>query len=120
MGVRLPPELEARLTDLARWTGRPPDDLGREAIAGYLDDLDDVRAELDRRYDDYAGGRVTPIDGEAFFERLRARKAAAGRVAYPCGRRGPDVGEPLRVPMSPSRTNRITAPERTTVTSAQS
>ncbi len=42
----------------------------QEAVA----DLADVRATLDRRYDDLTSGRVTPLDGEAFFEGLRQRE----------------------------------------------
>jgi predicted transcriptional regulator len=74
MEIRLTPDLEAKLQALARASGRAPDELVQEAVAGYVDDLADVRATLDRRYDDLTSGRVTPLDGEAFFEGLRQRE----------------------------------------------
>jgi predicted transcriptional regulator len=74
MEIRLTPDLEAKLQALASASGRAPDELVQEAVAGYVDDLADVRATLDRRYDDLTSGRVTPLDGEAFFERLRQRE----------------------------------------------
>ena len=74
MEIRLTPDLEAKLQALATASGRAPDELVQEAVAGYVDDLADVRATLDRRYDDLTSGRVTPLDGEAFFEGLRQRE----------------------------------------------
>jgi predicted transcriptional regulator len=74
MEIRLTPDLEAKLQALAAASGRAPDELVQEAVAGYVDDLAEVRATLDRRYDDLTGGRVTPLDGEAFFESLRQRE----------------------------------------------
>ncbi len=50
---------------------RPTDELVQDVIAGYFDELAQVRATLDPRYDDIKSGRVKPIDGEAFFESLR-------------------------------------------------
>jgi hypothetical protein len=46
----------------------------QDAMAGYLDELANVRGMLDRRYDEVKSGNVKPIDGEAFFERLRQRE----------------------------------------------
>jgi len=43
-------------------------------MAGYLKELSETREMLDSRYDDIKGGRVKPIDGEAFFEGLRQRE----------------------------------------------
>ena len=37
-------------------------------------DVSEIREMLDSRYDDMKSGRVEPIDGEAFFERLRERE----------------------------------------------
>jgi len=67
------PELEKRLTDLATKTGRAPGELLEDAVA-YLEELVGVREMLDSRYDDLKGGRVKPVDGEAFFEHLRERE----------------------------------------------
>jgi predicted transcriptional regulator len=74
MEIRLTPDLEAKLQALAIASGRAPDELVQEAVAGYVADLADVRATLDRRADDLTSGRVTPLDGEAFFEGLRQRE----------------------------------------------
>jgi predicted DNA-binding protein len=74
MEVRFTPETESRLIELAARSGRAPDDLVEDAMAGYLAELADVRGTLDRRYDDIKSGRTRPIDGEAFFEGLRRRE----------------------------------------------
>jgi hypothetical protein len=51
-------------------TGRAPDDLIEDAIAGYLRELAEVHELLDGRYDDAKSGGVKPLDDEA-FARLR-------------------------------------------------
>jgi predicted DNA-binding protein len=71
MEVRFKPETESRLNELAAKTGRAPDDLVEDAMAGYLAELADLRQMLDSRYDDIKSGRVKPIDGEEGFARLR-------------------------------------------------
>ena len=43
-------------------------------MAGYFEELAQVRAMLDSRYDEIKSGQVKPIDGEAFFESLRQRE----------------------------------------------
>jgi predicted transcriptional regulator len=74
MEVRLKPETESRLQELAAQTGRAPEELVEDAMAGYLQDLAQTRQMLDSRYDDIKSGRVKPIDGEAFFDSLRQRE----------------------------------------------
>jgi predicted DNA-binding protein len=74
MEVRLKPETAARLNELASKSGRPTDDLVEDAMAGYLAEAVELRNMLDSRYDEIKGGRVNPIDGEAFFENLRQRE----------------------------------------------
>jgi predicted DNA-binding protein len=74
MEVHLTPEKESRLNELATKTGRPADELIEDAMAGYLEELAEVRTMLDSRYDDIKSGRVRPIDGEEFFEALRRRE----------------------------------------------
>jgi hypothetical protein len=62
---------------LDRWvteTGRGPDELVEDAMAGYFEELSNTRAMLDGRYDDLKSGAVKPIDGEQFFESLRIRE----------------------------------------------
>lgn len=42
LALRLPPDIEARLEELARRTGRSKSFYAREAILEHLDDLEDV------------------------------------------------------------------------------
>jgi len=74
MEVHFKPETESRLNDLASKSGRATDELVEDALAGYLEEVSAVREMLDCRYDDIKSGRVTPIDGEEFFESLRRRE----------------------------------------------
>src|SRR5262245_48749232 len=76
MEVHFTPDIEAKLHAPATETGRAADEFVQDALAGYLEELAQVRSMLDRRYDDIKSGRVKPIDGEAFFERLRQREEA--------------------------------------------
>ncbi len=74
MEVRLKPETESRLAELAAKSGRATDELLEDAMAGYLQEVMQVREMLDSRYDDIKSGRVAPIEGEAFFDNLRQRE----------------------------------------------
>ena len=82
MEVHLKPETESRLNELAARTGRAPDDLLEDAMAGYLQELAEVHQMLDSRYDDVRTGRVKPIDGEEAFARLK-RKSEERRAGRP-------------------------------------
>jgi predicted transcriptional regulator len=73
MQVHLKPETESRLQELAAKTGRAPDELVEDAMAGYLQELAQVREVLDGRHDDIKSGRVTPVDGEEAFANLRRK-----------------------------------------------
>jgi predicted transcriptional regulator len=79
MVVHLKPETESRLQELAATTGRAPEELVEDAMAGYLAELAQVRGTLDDRYDDIRGGRVKPIDGEEAFKRLRQKSEDSRR-----------------------------------------
>ena len=48
LAVRLPPELEQRLSSLAKRTGRSKASYAREAIVRYLEDLEDEQIALER------------------------------------------------------------------------
>jgi hypothetical protein len=74
MEVHLKPETESRLNELASRSGLPTDDLMEDAMAGYLQEVTEVRQVLDSRYDDIKRGRVEPVEGEVFFESLRQRE----------------------------------------------
>ncbi len=67
MEVHFPPELEARLNEMAATTGRQKTDLVQDATASYLEELAQLRGMLDGRYDDIKSGKVKPIDGEEAF-----------------------------------------------------
>jgi predicted transcriptional regulator len=77
MVVRLKPETESRLQELAATSGRTPDELVEDAMAGYLVELTQVRKMLDGRYDEMKSGRVEPIDGEEAFNRLRRKSGSS-------------------------------------------
>ena len=64
MEVRLEPETESRLLELAASSGRATDDLVDDAMGAYLAELVEVRATLERRYDEFKRGESKPIDGE--------------------------------------------------------
>jgi hypothetical protein len=73
MVVHLKPETESRLMELSLTTGRAPDEIVEDAMAGYLAEVAEIRSTLDRRYDDIKDGRVKPIDGEEAFRRISTR-----------------------------------------------
>jgi hypothetical protein len=73
MDVRIGADAAKRLSEISAKTGRDPSDLLEDALP-YLEELAHVRGRLDARYDDLQPGRVTPMDGEAFFETLRVRE----------------------------------------------
>jgi predicted transcriptional regulator len=79
MVVRLRPETASRLQELAATTGRKPEDLVEDAMAGYLAELAQVRKMLDDRYDDLKSGRVVPIDGQEAIDQLRRKSEARRR-----------------------------------------
>jgi len=73
MEVQVSPETAKKLNELAAASGRAPQEIVEEALAGYLDHVASVRETLDSRYDDLKSGRVKPIDGEEAFRRLREK-----------------------------------------------
>jgi Arc/MetJ-type ribon-helix-helix transcriptional regulator len=75
MEVHLTPDLQAKLDRLVTETGRSADEFVQDAMAGYVDELAEVRATLDSRYDDLKSGRVKPISGDEVIEHLRSKSA---------------------------------------------
>jgi len=73
MEVHFRPETESRLQELASKSGRPTSDLIEDAIAGYLQEIGQLREMLGTRYDDLKSGRVMPVDGEQAFTKLRQK-----------------------------------------------
>lgn len=76
MEVHFTPDVQAKLDRLAQESGRSAHEFVQDAVAGYVDELAEVRATLDRRYDDLTSGRVQPISGEDVIARIRAKSAA--------------------------------------------
>lgn len=75
MDVRLNnPDLQAKIDRWVSETGRGPEELVEDAVAGYFAELAQTRDMLNSRYDDLKSGRVKPIGGDEFFEKLRRRE----------------------------------------------
>ncbi len=73
MEVNFRPEIESRLQKLAQQTGRAPNDLIEDAMAGYLKELGETREMLDGRYDELKSGRVQSVEGDTAFAALRRK-----------------------------------------------
>ena len=73
MEVQFEPDLQAKLDQMARESGRDAIELVRDAVAGYVDEVVETREMLNSRYDDIKSGKVKLIDGEEAFARLRER-----------------------------------------------
>ncbi len=82
MEVQFESELQNKLDEFARQSGRPVGELVQDAVAGYLDELAGTKSMLDSRYDDIKSGKIKLIPGEEVFAKLRekseARRAKAG------------------------------------------
>ena len=76
MEVHFTPDLQAKIDQLVIETGRAPDKLLEDAMAGYVAELDQTREMLNSRYDDLKSGRVKPIPGDEVIARLREKSAA--------------------------------------------
>ena len=76
MEVHFTPDLQAKLDRLVTESGRSVDEFVQDAMASYFDELGDVRATLDSRYDDLKSGNVKPIPGDEVVARLRAKSLA--------------------------------------------
>jgi len=76
MEVHLKPDVQAKLEQMARESGRPSHELVEDAVASYFDEMAHTREMLDRRFDDLESGRVKPIDGEEAYRRLMEKTEA--------------------------------------------
>ena len=70
------PEIKAKIDRWVSETGRGPDELVEDAVAGYFEELSQTREMLNSRYDDLKSGRVKPIPGDEVVARLREKSAA--------------------------------------------
>jgi RHH-type rel operon transcriptional repressor/antitoxin RelB len=67
LALRLPPEIEARLDELAKRTGRSKSFYAREAILEHLDDLEDVYL-AEKRLEDVRSGRSDTVSLEELMK----------------------------------------------------
>ncbi|MGO9336712.1 MAG: hypothetical protein ACLPY1_04300 [Terracidiphilus sp.] len=76
MEVRLEPELAAKVIQWSAETGQPVAHLVQDAIAGYFNEVEELRAMLDRRYDEIVSGKVQGMDGPEAVRLIRERATA--------------------------------------------
>jgi hypothetical protein len=74
------PDLQAKLDRWVSETGRGPEELVEDAMAGYFEELTRMRQMLDSRYDDLKSGRVKPISRDELLAYFREKSAAARRT----------------------------------------
>jgi len=80
MEVHFTPETEKKLNDLAAQSGhRTADELVRDVVEGYFDELTRTRDMLGSRYDDLKSGRVKPVPGDEVEDYFREKSASARR-----------------------------------------
>ncbi|HME11144.1 MAG TPA: hypothetical protein VKG25_29075 [Bryobacteraceae bacterium] len=79
MEVHFAPDVQAKLDRLVSETGRAPDKLLEDAIAGYEVELAQTRQTLDSRYDDLKSGKAKPVPGDEVAAYFREKSAAARR-----------------------------------------
>jgi hypothetical protein len=82
MEIHFTTETEKKLKDLAARSGRGTDDLVEDAMAGYFDEVAQVRDMLNNRYDDLKTGRAKPIPGDEVEAYFRDKSAAARRSPH--------------------------------------
>lgn len=73
MEVHISTDLQAKLEQWATATGRAADELVEDAVISYFEELMHTQNMLNERYDDIKSGRVTLIDGETAFARLKEK-----------------------------------------------
>ncbi len=79
MEVHFAPDVQAKLDQMARDTGRGCDELLEDAVVGLFDEMAGTRELLDRRYDELESGQAQAIDGEEAYLRLMEKTAAQRR-----------------------------------------
>ena len=79
MEVNFTSDVQEKLDQLVRETGRSSVELVEDAVIGLFDELTQTRDMLDRRYDDLESGRVQPIDGEEAYLQLMEKTAQRRR-----------------------------------------
>jgi RHH-type rel operon transcriptional repressor/antitoxin RelB len=69
LAIKVPSDLEERLTELAAKAGRTPEDVVGEALLTYLEDLEDAFIAIERLK---SGGRPIPL--EEVMERYKSER----------------------------------------------
>ncbi len=75
MGMKLylsDPDLQAKVDQWVNTTGRSAEELVEDAIAGYFEELAQLRHTLDVRYDDIKSGKEKMIPGDVAYAQLIA------------------------------------------------
>jgi hypothetical protein len=81
MEVHFAPDVEKKLEDLARQSGRETaDQLVQDVIEGYFDELTKTREMLNNRYDNLKSGKVKPISRDEVIAHFREKSEAARRT----------------------------------------
>jgi len=81
------PDLQSKLTRWATETGRGPDELVEDSMAGYFDELARTREMLNSRYDGLKSGRVKPVSRDELVAHLREKSAASRQTRSPANDR---------------------------------
>jgi predicted transcriptional regulator len=76
MEVHFTPDLQAKIDQLVVETGRAPEELLEDALAGYVAELAQTREMLNNRYDDVKSGRVKLVSADEVKAQLREKAAA--------------------------------------------
>ena len=76
MEVLLSAQLEGKIDELASASGQSREAFLEDAIAGYVQELEQVRTTLDSRYDDMVNGRVQAVSSEELLDHFRRKSAA--------------------------------------------
>jgi hypothetical protein len=76
MEVQFEPDVQAKLEQMARDSGRAAAELVKDAVAGYVDEVAGTSQILNSRYDDIKNGKVELVPGDEVFARLREKSEA--------------------------------------------
>ncbi len=77
MQIELSPELARRVEAWQARSGRPASEFIADALTGYLPELDELSAKLQRRYQEAQSGSVQMLDGPETMSQM-IRKAEQG------------------------------------------
>jgi len=70
------PDIQAKIDRWVAETGRRPDELVEDAVAGYFEELNQTQEMLNSRFDDLKSGKVKPVSGDEVIVHFREKSAA--------------------------------------------